>query len=57
VGQRRGAQAAAKLRSVLAFTVGTREGGQRIAEQEIEDAILQLETKVIGQSFCRRLFN
>jgi len=40
-GQRRGAQAAAKLRSVLAFTVGTREGGQRVAEQEIEEAIQQ----------------
>ena len=40
-GQRRGAQAAAKLRSVLAFTVGTREGSQRIAEQEIDDAIQQ----------------
>jgi hypothetical protein len=44
-GQRRGAQAAAKLRSVLAFTVGTREGGQRIAEQEIEDAIQQRRNK------------
>jgi hypothetical protein len=44
-GQRRGAQAAAKLRSVLAFTVGTREGGQRIAEQEIDDAIQQRRNK------------
>jgi hypothetical protein len=44
-GQRRGAQAAAKLRSVLAFTVGIREGGQRIAEQEIEDAIQQRRNK------------
>lgn len=44
-GQRRGAQAAAKLRSVLAFTVGTREDGQRINEQEIEDAIQQRRNK------------
>jgi hypothetical protein len=44
-GQRRGAHAAAKLRSVLAFTVGNREDGQRINEQEIEDAIQQRRNK------------
>jgi hypothetical protein len=38
-GKRRGAQAAAKLRSVLAFTVGIREGRQRVTEEEIEKAI------------------
>lgn len=44
-GKRRGAQAAAKLRSVLAFTVGTREGGQRVTEQQIDDAIQSRRNK------------
>ena len=45
-GQRRGAQAAAKLRSVIAFTVGTRGNGQRVTEQEIQDSIQKRRNKV-----------
>jgi hypothetical protein len=44
-GTRRGAHAAAKLRSVLAFTVGTREDGERVTESEIESAIQQRRNK------------
>jgi hypothetical protein len=40
-GTRQGAQASARLRSVLAFTVGSREGAERISESEISSAIAQ----------------
>jgi hypothetical protein len=40
-GTRQGAQASARLRSVLAFTVGSREGAERIPESEISSAIAQ----------------
>lgn len=39
VGTRQGTQAAARLRTILAFTVGSREGVERIPENEIEMAI------------------
>ena len=38
-GKRQGAAAAAKLRTILAFTVGSRDGGQRVPETEISTAI------------------
>jgi hypothetical protein len=38
-GQRRGAQAAAKLRSILAFATAARDEAQRVAESELEAAI------------------
>lgn len=38
-GKRQGAAAAAKLRTILAFTVGSRDGGQRVPETEISAAI------------------
>lgn len=38
-GKRQGATAAARLRSILAFTVGTRDGGLRVSEAEIDVAI------------------
>lgn len=38
-GKRQGATAAARLRTILAFTVGSREGGQRVSEKEIDSAI------------------
>lgn len=38
-GKRQGAAAAAKLRTILAFTVGSRDGGQRVSETEISAAI------------------
>lgn len=45
VGMRQGAQAAAKLRSVLAFAVGSREGTERISEKEISSAISKRRKK------------
>lgn len=38
-GKRQGATAAARLRTILAFTVGSRQGGQRVSEKEIDAAI------------------
>jgi hypothetical protein len=38
-GKRQGAAAAAKLRTILAFTIGSRDGGQRVSETEITAAI------------------
>ena len=38
-GKRQGAAAAARLRTILAFTVGSRDGGQRVPETEIAAAI------------------
>ena len=38
-GKRQGAAAAAKLRTILAFTIGSRDGGQRVSEAEILTAI------------------
>jgi hypothetical protein len=39
IGTRHGAQAAARLRTVLAFSVGSREAIERVPESEIEAAI------------------
>lgn len=44
-GKRQGASAAAKLRTILAFTVGSRDGGQRVSEAEILAAISQRRRK------------
>lgn len=38
-GTRQGAQAAARLRAVLAFTVGSRDGAERVPETDIESAV------------------
>jgi hypothetical protein len=39
LGKRRGAKAAARLRSVLAFATGAREESDRVSEDELSDAI------------------
>lgn len=44
-GKRQGAAAAAKLRTILAFTVGSRDGGERVSEAEISAAIAQRRRK------------
>lgn len=44
-GTRQGAAAAARLRTILAFTVGSREGGQRVPETEIDAAIAKRRKK------------
>lgn len=44
-GKRQGAAAAAKLRTILAFTVGSRDGGQRVSEVEISAAISKRRRK------------
>lgn len=44
-GKRQGAAAAAKLRTILAFTVGSRDNGQRVSEAEISAAISQRRRK------------
>lgn len=45
VGTRQGAQAAARLRTVLAFAVGSREGTERVPETDIEAAIARRRKK------------
>ncbi|WP_298622950.1 DUF3644 domain-containing protein [uncultured Zoogloea sp.] len=44
-GKRQGAAAAARLRTILAFTVGSRDGGQRVPETEIAAAIAKRRKK------------
>ncbi len=44
-GKRQGAVAAAKLRTILAFTVGSRDGEERVSEAEISAAISQRRRK------------
>jgi len=44
-GMRQGAQAAARLRTVLAFTLGAREGSERVPETDIEAAIARRRKK------------
>lgn len=44
-GKRQGAAAAAKLRTILAFTVGSRDGEQRVSEVEISAAISKRRRK------------
>jgi hypothetical protein len=44
-GKRQGAAAAAKLRTILAFTVGSRDGAERVSEAEISAAISQRRRK------------